>query len=89
MKKLLLLITLVVAMSSCSQEQPKNHTSSTIILRGKSLRSGITTALKVDSTLNVYKNGDTVWVNDQTNKIIKDTWDLDNAIGFSKFVIEE
>lgn len=45
-----------------------------IILPGRDLHSNIKRALNIDSNLNIYSPGDTVWVQVSTGRITQNTW---------------
>lgn len=77
---MLVIVILLVALglfSSCSQSgkarevEPKEQM---VILRGKSLKSGVISPLLVAESKDIYKVGDTVWVH-TTSGIIKHDYD--------------
>lgn len=88
MKKFLLFIAVVALMSSCASKSG-SRAELLVVLKGKSVDSGIPIPLKVAKLDNVYSKGDTVWVSTTSQRIVPYSWSFKSDVsGFSRFVIQ-
>lgn len=69
---ILLLGTCLTACTSDATTDTKDETSRDVILIGRDIKNRIKVPLRVDSTLNIYSKGDTVWAYNQ--RIVPQTW---------------
>lgn len=70
----LLILLLGTCLTACTRNASieKDETSRDIILIGRDIKNRIKVPLRVDSTLNIYSKGDTVWAYNQ--RIVPQTW---------------